>query len=74
MTSSRVPGTRPARPMYGLQGVEGDGLCCGQIVLGNEGAKRVEILDCLRRPLNLHVVGRLGLGRSFLPFHELTSL
>jgi hypothetical protein len=56
-----------------LQDVEGDGLRCGRVVLGNEGAKRVEILDCLRRPLNVHVVGRLGLGRSFLPFHELTQ-
>ncbi len=66
ITSSRVPGTRPGRPISGLFTLRG----C-QIVLLDMGPQRDEVGNRLRRPDWCHE--RLGTGFSFALPHEATQ-
>ena len=79
MTSSRVPDTRPARPIRGLSGINCSMLSVPHgpagdsgTVFRNIGTQRRQVFDRFRRPNDVHFADRLGAGRSRLPPQELT--
>ena len=79
MTSSGVPGTRPARPIRGMSGINCSMLSVPHgpagdsgTVFRNTGTQGSQVFDRFRRPNDVHFADRLGAGRSRLPPQELT--